>query len=158
MVAENKFREDLYYRIQVFKILLPPLRDRKEDIPILVEHFVHRLNLLRGKDVAGISSGAMAAFMSYGWPGNIRELQNAIEHAFILCRGGLIELGHLPSHFQETAGAREGLPAGLTLASIEARMIQDTLERQSGNKAATARELGIDKTTLWRKMKRLGMV
>ncbi|AFM24670.1 sigma-54 interaction domain-containing protein [Desulfomonile tiedjei] len=157
MVTDNKFREDLYYRIQVFKISLPPLRDRKEDIPILVEHFIHRLNLLRGKDVAGISSGAMAAFMSYNWPGNIRELQNAIEHAFILCRGGVIELGHLPPHFQESAGAREGLPPGLTLASIEARMIQDTLQRQNGNKAATARELGIDKTTLWRKMKRLGM-
>ncbi len=157
MVSDNKFREDLYYRIQVFKISLPPLRDRIEDIPILADHFIHRLNLLRGKDVAGISSGAMAAFMSYNWPGNIRELQNAIEHAFILCRGGLIELEHLPPHFQESAGTREGLPPGLTLASIEARMIQDTLQRQNGNKAATARELGIDKTTLWRKMKRLGM-
>ncbi len=155
MVEEQKFREDLYYRIQIFKVWLPPLRERKGDIPLLSRHFVDRLNLLRGKDITGVSPNGMSVMMNYEWPGNIRELQNAIEHAFILCRGGLIELEHLPPHFRDAAVSSEGLPSGLTLSQMEARLIEETLERNKGNKAATARELGIDKTTLWRKMKRL---
>jgi PAS domain S-box-containing protein len=157
LVEEGRFREDLYYRIQVFKVSLPPLRERKGDIPLLSRHFVDRLNLLRGRDITGISSSAMSVLMNYRWPGNIRELQNAIEHAFILCKGGLIELGHLPPHFREVATSSKGLYSGLTLSEMEERLIEETLERNNGNKAATARELGIDKTTLWRKMKRLEM-
>lgn len=157
MVAQGRFREDLYYRIQVFKLTLPPLRDRKEDIPLLAQHFVDRLNRLKGKDIAGLSQEALAAFMNYDWPGNIRQLQNAIEHAFILCRGGLIELRHLPPHFRESAMKSEGIPTGLTLQEIEIRVIKDALGRNSGKKSATARELGIDKTTLWRKIKKLGI-
>jgi len=157
MVEEGRFREDLYYRIQVFKLALPPLRDRKEDIPLLAQHFVDRLNRLKGKDIAGLSQEGLAAFMNYNWPGNIRQLQNAIEHAFILCRGGLIELRHLPPHFGESAMKSEGLPTGLTLTEIEIRVIKDALARNNGKKSATARELGIDKTTLWRKIKKLGI-
>jgi PAS domain S-box-containing protein len=156
MVADGTFREDLYYRIQVFKLALPPLRERKEDIPLLAQHFVDRMNRLKGKDIAGLSQEALTAFMRYDWPGNIREVQNAIEHGFILCHGGLIELRHLPAHFQEVALSSEGLPIGLTLTEIEARVIQDALARNQGNKSAAARDLGIDKTTLWRKMKRVG--
>jgi PAS domain S-box-containing protein len=155
MVDEGKFREDLFYRIQVFKLALPPLRERKEDIPLLSQHFVDRLNRLKGKDIAGLSQEALATFMRYDWPGNVRELQNAIEHGFILCHGGLIELRHLPPHLQEVALSSESLPIGLTLTEIEARVIHDALARNLGNKSAAARELGIDKTTLWRKMKRL---
>ncbi|MCA1961809.1 MAG: sigma 54-interacting transcriptional regulator, partial [Desulfomonile sp.] len=92
LVEQGSFREDLFYRIQVFKISLPPLRERKEDIPLLAQHFVDRFNLLKGKDVTGLSNEALAAFMEHNWPGNVRELENAVEHAFILCRGGLIEL------------------------------------------------------------------
>jgi len=154
MVDEGKFREDLFYRIQVFRLALPGLRERKEDIPLLVQHFIVRLNRLKGKDIADLSREALTALMSYEWPGNVRELQNAIEHAFILCHGGLIELRHLPAHFREAVLTPESLPIGLTLAEIEARVVKEALARNQGNKSATARELGIDKTTLWRKMKR----
>ncbi len=156
MVAEGKFREDLYYRIQVFKLALPPLRERKEDIPLLAQTFVDRMNRLKGRDIAGPSQEALGAFMRYEWPGNVRELQNAIEHSFILCHGGLIDLDHLPMHFREAALSPTSLPIGLTLTEIEARVIRDALARNQGNKSAAARELGIDKTTLWRKMKRFG--
>jgi transcriptional regulator with PAS, ATPase and Fis domain len=98
MLQDGKFREDLYYRIQVFRISLPPLRERIEDIPLLAQHFVDRLNRLKGKDITGLSREALTSFMHYDWPGNIRELENSIEHAFILCHGGLIGLRHLPRH------------------------------------------------------------
>ncbi len=94
--------------------------------------------------------------MNYDWPGNIRELQNAIEHAFILCHGGLIQPQHLPSPLHEACIGTDGIPAGLTLAEVENRMIKEALARNNGRKLAAARELGIDKTTLWRKMKRIG--
>jgi transcriptional regulator with PAS, ATPase and Fis domain len=157
MVQEGKFREDLYYRIQVFRLSLPPLRERKEDIPLLAQHFVDRMNRLKGKDIAGLSREALASFMHYQWPGNIRELENAIEHAFILCHGGLIGLRHLPSLGQDVMGIGNGLPTGLTLAETEARVIKEALTRNEGRKTVTAAALGIDKTTLWRKMKRLGI-
>ena len=157
MVDAGQFREDLYYRIQVFRLSLPPLRERKEDVPILAQHFVDRFNLLKGKDIGGLSEEALAVCMHYDWPGNIRELENAIEHAFILCRGGLITLIHLPDPLRSLAGSREGFPTGLTLAEIEARVIIEALSRNDGKKTASARELGINKTTLWRKMKHLGL-
>ncbi|HMK34781.1 MAG TPA: sigma 54-interacting transcriptional regulator [Desulfomonilaceae bacterium] len=157
MVNAGEFREDLYYRIQVFKLSLPPLRERKEDVPILAQHFVDRFNLLKGKDVGGLCQEAAAAFMRYDWPGNIRELENAVEHAFVLCRGGLIEPRHLPESLQMLTGSSDGFPTGLTLAEIEARVIIEALSRNVGKKTAAARELGINKTTLWRKMKRLGL-
>ncbi len=157
MAQEGNFREDLYYRIQVFKLSLPLLRERKEDIPLLSQHFVDRLNRLKGKDIAGLSREALASFMQYDWPGNVRELENAIEHAFILCHGGLIGLRHLPPQVQNLIGMNDGLPTGLTLAEIEARVIREALVRNEGRKLATAAELGIDKTTLWRKIRRFGL-
>jgi transcriptional regulator of acetoin/glycerol metabolism len=113
------------------------------------------LNRLKGKDIAGLSQEALASFMQYDWPGNIRELKNAIEHAFILCRGGLIGLRHLPPPLRDAGAPRDGLLTGLTLGEIEARVIREALARNEGRKLATAAELGIDKTTLWRKIKRL---
>jgi PAS domain S-box-containing protein len=157
MVQDGKFREDLFYRIQVFRLSVPPLRDRKEDIPLLAQHFVHRLNRLKGKDISGLSREALATLMCYEWPGNVRELENAVEHAFILCQGGLIGLRHLPRTIQEAAETTDGLPTGMTLAEIEARVIREALTRNEGRKMATAAELGIDKTTLWRKIRRLRM-
>ncbi len=157
LVEKGSFREDLYYRIQVFRLKLPSLRERREDIPALSRHFIDRLNSLKGRDIAGLSREALTAFMEYDWPGNIRELENAIEHAFILCHGGLIEPRHLPAPFRRAADSREPFPAGGTLADIEARVIREALARNGGKKLATARELGIDKTTLWRKIKRLGL-
>lgn len=156
-VEAGRFRHDLYYRINVTRIELPPLRERKEDIPLLVQHFINHYNNLRGKDVTGLSQESMEAFMGHDWPGNIRELENAIEHAFILCPGGLIELRHLPEtlHFSRTLPC--GITTGTTLREIEARAICDALKRNGGKRAAAARELGIDKTTLWRKMKKLNL-
>jgi PAS domain S-box-containing protein len=157
LVNENQFREDLYYRLQVFRLSLPPLRERKEDIPVLAQHFVDHFNLLRGRDISGLSQEALSAFMWYDWPGNIRELENAIEHAFILCRGGLIAVHHLPEALRRVVGSPGSLSTGLSLAETEARVIVESLTRNKGKKAAVAKELGINKTTLWRKMKRLGL-
>jgi PAS domain S-box-containing protein len=157
LVAAGEFREDLYYRIQVFRLHLPPLRERKEDIALLAQHFVDRFNRLKGKDIVGLSHEALSAFAQYEWPGNIRELENAIEHAFILCHGGVIEVRHLPGPLRKSSQGGESFPTGLTLADVEARVITEALERNRGKKIAAARELGIDKTTLWRKMKRLGL-
>jgi PAS domain S-box-containing protein len=157
LVEAGLFREDLYYRIRVFKLSLPPLRARMEDVPLLAQHFIDRLNRIKGKDIAGLSSEALSAFMAHDWPGNIRELENAIEHAFILCRGGLIEAHHLPEPLRSSAGSCDILPQGGTLAGMEERVIREALTRNQGKKLATARELGINKTTLWRKLKRLGI-
>jgi PAS domain S-box-containing protein len=158
LVREGRFREDLFYRIHVVRLELPPLRDRREDIPLLVEHFVTRFNRLQGKDVAGVSDAVLARLMEHDFPGNVRELENVLEHAFVLCRGGLIELAHLPAHLRsgEAAGP-SGLPAGLTLAAMEKLLICDALRRHEGNHAAAARELGVNASTLFRKVKRLGV-
>ncbi len=157
LVERGEFREDLYYRIKVFQLSLPPLRERKEDIPLLVDHFIARMNRLKAKEIGGLSREALSAFMNYEWPGNIRELENAIEHAFILCHSGLIEPHHLPDPLRGTVTHCEGFPTGVTLAEIEARAIREALSRNHGKKLETARELGINKTTLWRKLKRLGL-
>ncbi len=153
LVREAKFREDLYYRINVVRLELPPLRDRREDVPLLAEHFIGRFNRLKGKDIAGLSDVVLARLMEYDFPGNIRELENIIEHAFVLCRGGLIERPHLPTHLRGELSAGSGLPSGLTLQAMEAMLIGDALRRNAGNRAAAARDLGIDVSTLFRKLK-----
>jgi len=155
LMRKEKFRQDLYYRVNVIRVHLPPLRERKEDIPLLIDHFIDRLNHLRGRDVAGVSAEVMARFMAHDWPGNARELENAIEHAFILCRNGLIDLSCLPEPLQPKEP--DAPPPGSTLAEIEARLIYEALRRNQWKRQVTARELGIDKTTLWRKIKKLGI-
>lgn len=155
LLRKEKFRQDLYYRVNVVRVNLPPLRDRKEDIPLLVDHFVGRLNRLRGRDVSGVSAEVMARFMSHEWPGNARELENAIEHAFILCHGGLIDVSCLPEHLRPEEP--DAPPPGATLSKMEARIIYDALKRNKWKRLATAQELGINKTTLWRKIKKLGI-
>lgn len=158
LVKEGKFREDLYYRVHVVRLELPPLRERREDLPLLIDHFVARFNRLKGRDIAGVSDAALARLMEYEFPGNVRELENVIEHAFVLCRGGLIEPSHLPPQLRASDdGAHSGLPAGLTLAAMEKLLIRDALRRSQGNRAAAARELGIDVSTLFRKIKALGI-
>jgi PAS domain S-box-containing protein len=154
LVREGKFREDLFYRIHVVRLELPPLRDRREDIPLLAEHFVARFNRLQARDVPGLSDATLARLMEYDFPGNIRELENVIEHAFILCGNGLIEPIHLPPPLRlPTGSAGSGLPSGLTLAAMERMLLRDALRRHEGNRAAAARELGINVSTLFRKLK-----
>ncbi len=154
LVKAGKFREDLFYRVHVVRLELPPLRERREDLPLLMDHFVARFNRLKGRDIAGLSDAALARLMEHDFPGNVRELENIIEHAFVLCRSGLIELAHLPSHLRgQEDGALSGLPSGLTLAAMEKLLIRDALRRHKGNRAAAARQLGMDVSTLFRKIK-----
>lgn len=156
LVREAKFREDLFYRVNVVRMELPMLRDRREDIPLLAEHFVTRFNRLQGRNVAGLSNATLALLMEHDFPGNIRELENIIEHSFILCGSGLIEPKHLPPPLRgEHAMTGLGLPSGLTLAAMERMLLRDALRRNGGNRAAAARELGIDVSTLFRKLKTL---
>ncbi len=155
MREEGAFREDLYYRLKVIRLRLPPLVDRKEDIPLLVDHYVSRHARLMGKDVPGVSEAAMAILMAHDWPGNIRELRNALEYAFVVCPGGMIEAEHLPPELRRKVTAHGGPPRSLEEA--EARFRREMLARHDGTRAATARALGIHKTTLGRKMKKLGI-
>ena len=156
MVREGKFRDDVYYRINVFKIVLPPLAERREDIPLLADRFIERFNHQKGRSVTGLSRDAMAALMLHEWPGNIRELENAIEHAFVLCRENFIRIEDFPECLMPR-GDHINVPAGLTLLDIEKSAILQALQRNQGKKVATARELGIDKNTLRRKIIRLGI-
>lgn len=154
LVEQGIFRKDLYYRINVVKLNLPTLAERKEDIPLLADHFIEHRNKVRNKDILGLSPETLSIFMRHTWPGNIRELENVIEYAFILCRGGLIQPTCLPEYLNSHG---RGLPdfEGLTLRDIERRAIMDALVRHGGRRMATARELGVDKNTLRRKMIRL---
>jgi PAS domain S-box-containing protein len=155
-VREGRFREDLFYRVHVVRLELPRLRDRREDIPLLVEEFIARFNRLQGRDIAGVSDDVLARLMEHDFPGNVRELENAIEHAFVLCRGRLIDVGHLPSHLRgDEADAHALPPSGRSLAALETMHIRDALRRHQGNRAAAARELGIASSTLFRKIKAL---
>ena len=160
LVAQGTFREDLYYRLNVLKIALPPLSRRREDIPLLADHFVRKFNAQQGKQIEGISAEALAVLMSYEFPGNVRQLQNVIEHAVVLCRGDQIEIECLPGELvlqrSERSPGRPD-PAGAPLLEAEASAILQTLRENSGHRGKTAAALGIDKTTLWRKMKKYGL-
>jgi PAS domain S-box-containing protein len=158
LVRDGRFREDLFYRINIFKIDLPNLVDRREDIPLLIDHFVGRFNRLQNKDVVGVSDEVLDVVMRHDFPGNARELENIIEHAFVLCRGGFIELQHLPAELLESVGPPNlQVQPGATLQSIVAYHIVDALRRHDGNRKAVAKELGIHATTLARKMKAYGI-
>ena len=154
LVKEDKYRDDLYYRINVMKLELPPLRGRKEDIPLLVEFFIARLNRLHNKNICCVTNDVTAALLAYDYPGNVRELENIIEHCFVLCEGEIIETKHLPSSVcpaLKTASAQDSEPA--TIKQMEIVLITQALRRNKGNKTAAAKQLGIDKSTLFRKMK-----
>ncbi|WP_316412235.1 sigma-54 interaction domain-containing protein [Mesoterricola silvestris] len=151
----GRFREDLYYRLNVLQIAIPPLRERAEDIPALAHRFLEKQNGLHGKQVRGFTPEAMAALMRYGWPGNIRELENAVEHACVLCRHTLIRPECLPPTLAAPWRARADVPAAPDLKGMERTMILAAMERHGGNRVEVAKELGINKTTLWRKLKRI---
>ncbi len=154
----GKFREDLYYRINVVNIHLPALRERIEDLPLLMDHFIKGFNKLFTKTIEGVSKDVYGIFTQYAWPGNIRELENVLEHCFVLCRGAVIETEHLPEKITRSPGPQiVRAPAGQPLKKAEKETIVRMLEKHSGNKTLTAAGLGIDPSTLWRKMKRLGI-
>ncbi len=155
MVQEGTFRQDLYYRINVIEIVLPPLRERPEDVLPLVRHFLQRLTSLQGKPVEGFTPEALRILMAHRYPGNIRELENIVEHGFVLATGPLIGVEHLPVWLVGTQQA-SGYPE--SLEDCERRVIRLALERSGGNREAAAREMGIHKSTLYRRMRRLKLL
>jgi len=155
LVKANQFRDDLYYRINVVRLKIPPLRERMEDLPLLIAHFIDHFNLLQNKEVTGVSEEVLSCLMSYPFPGNVRELQNIMERAFVLCRGGVIEPRHL-TDFPRCAGAAR--KPGLTgFDQFEAAFLMSALRRNHWNRLETARQLGIHKSTLFRKIRSLGL-
>ncbi|MBN1474057.1 MAG: sigma 54-interacting transcriptional regulator [Syntrophaceae bacterium] len=153
-VRKGEFREDLFYRLMVVEVALPPLRDRLEDLPLLVDQFVHKFNEEFKKGIEGISRDVLNKFMEYPWPGNVRELEHALEHAFILCRGKVITMEQLPviiRDFNTSDKAKHGDKHALKKQSSEQK-IAEALKKAGGNKAKAARLLGINRRTLYRKM------
>ncbi|MFW5486904.1 MAG: sigma 54-interacting transcriptional regulator [Desulfovibrio sp.] len=158
-VREGVFREDLYYRLKVVTLPLPPLRERKEDIPLLVEHFLGMYRKEFKKHIIGVSDDVLSLFLRYGWPGNVRELKHAMEHACILCHGEQIEFGDLPSELGQ--GGQQAVPLEKSASNTHAASRQDILDaltKAGGNKAKAARILGISRRTLYRKINQLEIV
>jgi PAS domain S-box-containing protein len=166
MVEEGSFRRDLYYRLNIMQFNLPPLRERPEDIPLLVGHFIRRFRHITGKQIEGMADDALSILLHYSFPGNIRELENLIERAFILCQGPLITTEHLPGTIVERIldprPEKGSVPALAPvhmdpLRRAECNTIQDALRRNQGNRSRTATALGIHRSTLIRKIKLYGI-
>jgi len=155
-VAEGKFREDLYFRLGAFVIDVPPLRERPEDIPPLVHEFVRRAATRTKKDVVSVSPEAMTALMNYRWPGNVREVEHAIERAVIVARGPSIRVRELPPEVSQKP-VHAVSDSGFDLRAQERAMIERALERFHGNRRDTAEALNISAVTLWRKLKQYGL-
>jgi transcriptional regulator with PAS, ATPase and Fis domain len=165
MVAEGTFREDLYYRLNVIPVKLPALRDRREDIPLLVQHFVQRLSADQGRGAANVSQDAMRKLMAYAWPGNVRQLENAVERALAFSQGrGQIDIQDLSPDIQNQSGStgaiepwlpEEGLDLERYMSGVELALIRRSLERTQGNKRQAAQLLHLKRTTLIEKLKRL---
>ena len=159
LIADERFRRDLFYRINVVEIHLPPLRHRMEDLPLLADHFIAKLNRIRNRRVTGISRDALAVLMNHEFPGNVRELENIIEHAFVLCREGSIGPDHLPDHLiRHSRGAMDFLASEDPLKAAEVEVILRVLQKNHYDRQAAARDLGIHKTTLFRKIEKLGII
>lgn len=156
LVAGNQFRTDLYYRINVIQLEMPPLRERMEDVPLLVEQFITEFTGLRGKDISGISPKALGILMKHDYPGNVRELQNIIEHAFVLCPAGMILAEHLPDYLQQTQ-IHTSTDAYHPLVELESQLILEALKKNHWNRLKAAKDLGIHKSTLFRKIRKLGI-
>ena len=152
-VKRGSFREDLFYRLNVIPIQMPPLRNRRNDIPLLARHFLHRFAVEQGKEVQDFSSEAMRMLLDYTWPGNVRELENSIEHALVLARGELIEATDMPSVLK-TAKPSPKKIARRTILDNEKKLLQETLEECGWNKKLTAKNLGISRSTLYSKLKK----
>jgi DNA-binding NtrC family response regulator len=149
-VEQGRFRDDLYYRLNVISIHLPPLRDRIEDIPLLAKHFLGKYSHKEGKAIHSFSSGAMQLLMDHDWPGNVRQLENAISHAVILAQDSVVERRHLP-HFLKQVPAD---PPSTSLAENERRLILGVLQESNWNKHEAARRLKISRSTLYSKIRR----
>lgn len=156
LVETGTFRSDLYYRVSVLRVQLPALRERKEDIPLLVDHFVDRFNRLRRKNIPGLSPPTLGLLLNHDFPGNVRELENIIEHASVLCGDGIIRPEHLPEYLQTDKPVPAIEIAG-TLAEMEALFLVGALKRNKWSRKDTAAEIGVNPSTLYRKIKKLGL-
>ncbi|MBW1914657.1 MAG: sigma 54-interacting transcriptional regulator [Deltaproteobacteria bacterium] len=163
LVRKGLFREDLYYRINVVRLTLPPLKERKEDIPLLVDRFVKKFSRLNGKDIHGITPETLSILMAHEFPGNIRELENIIEFASVICKDSYISIDHLPEHLQPDTEIKDGvinneaLRKGLPWETIERNFLSNALKKNRWNRKITAEQLGMHPTTLWRKINRLNI-
>ncbi len=160
LIGQGKFREDLYYRINVVPITLPPLRQRADDIPLLVEKAIQRARDKTGKPITGIDNEALESLIRYSWPGNIRELLNVIEYAFVVCHEGRITVAHLPLHIRQPSPAPFGRDAGSPFSSRATerrRQILAALEQTGGHRGQAAALLGVSRVTLWKWMKKYGV-
>lgn len=156
LVKNEIFRRDLYYRINVVRIALPPLRERMDDLPLLVDHFIERFNRRKGKNIHQVSPQAFNLLMAHDYPGNIRELENIVEHAFVMCHGDTILPEHLPPEFTPNIrGTNLQTSGDMPLKDLEARYLWEALRRNNWNRLATARALGMSKSTFFRKIKAL---
>lgn len=158
LIKENKFRDDLFFRLNIMRIELPSLKERRDDVPLLIDHFIEKFNHRMGKCITGTSYNVTNVLMKYNYPGNIRELENIIEHAMVMCQNEEIQLEHLPLEFSLTndetsANNREEEP----LQKSECEVILEALERHNWNKSEVAKELKLHRSTLWRKMKKHGL-
>lgn len=168
-VEKGNFREDLYYRLNVVNIKIPPLRERKNDIPLFIDYFIDQFNIIQEKTVAGVSPSALEILLKHNYPGNIRELRNIMEYVFIFCNDGQIKLKHLPEYLktavkdrveidsEEEAGPGQGGPvndSSFQRYPGERELLLDALSQARWNKKKAAEILGVDRTTLWRKMKK----
>lgn len=155
MIARGEFREDFFFRINVIPIHLPPLRERKDDIPLLAAAFIQRLSRKSGKPISGLSADAMASFLEYDWPGNVRELKSALEYAFVLAEEGAIQTGHLPRHLH--SAARTPRSGGAAEGAEEKQALVNALVEARGNQSRAARILGINRVTVWNRIRKYGI-
>ncbi len=173
LISQEGFREDLYYRLNVFSVHMPPLRERALDIPLLCDHFMHHINHETGKQIKGFSRSAIRLLMKYSWPGNIRELRNAIEYAFVLVRGNLIDVDDLPENIRKDSGGKHPRKESSTghlntqdsgfvksrggRLNISREALLAVLESNAWNQSQAARVLGISRVALWKKIKKFGL-
>ncbi|GAB6057650.1 sigma-54 dependent transcriptional regulator [Desulfonatronum parangueonense] len=154
-VSRGELREDLYYRLKVVEIRLPPLRERRKDIPLLVEHFRNKFNALFKKDIEAVSSDVLNAFLKYHWPGNVREFEHTLEHAFVICNQNIVTFDHLPSDFMNAPKLEK--QSSTRHREVDSQAILEALDKTAWNKAKAARLLGVDRVTLYRKIKKYNL-
>jgi len=160
LIAKGAFREDLYFRINVFPIKVPTLRERAEDIPAIVQHFIRQHNQKTGKKILGMTPEAMETFLAYTWPGNVRELRNAVEYAFVLCNSGGITANHLPVKIagERPAACPDATPSSKnTRRRAEREELVRVLSLSGGNRSEAARRLGVSRVTVWKRIKKHGI-
>jgi len=160
LIKKEKFRDDLYYRLNVVKIELPSLIKRRDDIPLLINHFIEKFNKRMDKIIEDVSKDVLNILMEYDYPGNVRELENIIEHACVMCQDSKIRTAHLPPELslKSEKMVSEEKADRPPLEAFEKQLLKDTLEKHNSNKILAAEELGLHRSTLWRKMKKYGLI